>query len=233
MMNKNEASKGRAGQVEKRSWMHGGGGTLSVSMALTHGDQYPKEGDVRDVRKARQGGATPEKGVASGKLLFQRQFGAKTNQSSLAICRHQKCCCYGVPLRRLRRWLRLERCRGDALLLEDCVERLVPVPHTLDAPTIQFAERGEREDEELCSAPSSCSPHSTLPDAGTEPVAGSSHQPWPTTVCRTKGLARPFVSLLTHACVYYEYIAYLQLRTYCLLYMNVENRVHSCISWRG
>lgn len=35
MMNKNEASKGRAGQVEKRSWMHGGGGTLSVSMALT------------------------------------------------------------------------------------------------------------------------------------------------------------------------------------------------------
>lgn len=42
------------------------------------------------MRKARQGGATPEKGVASGKLLFQRRSGAKANHSSLAICKAQE-----------------------------------------------------------------------------------------------------------------------------------------------
>lgn len=31
------------------------------------------------------------------------------------------------------------------------MERLVPVPYTLGTPTIQFAERGEKEDEELRS----------------------------------------------------------------------------------
>ncbi|KAH8120979.1 hypothetical protein LI328DRAFT_138156 [Trichoderma asperelloides] len=48
---------------------------------------------------------------------------------------------------------------------------------------------GERERMKSCALlrGAAHSPHSALPDAGTEPAAGSSHQPWPATVCRIKG----------------------------------------------
>lgn len=67
-------------------------------------------------------------------------------------------------------------------------------------------QSGERKRMRSCALPPlSCSPHSTLPDAGTEPAAGSSHQPWPATLCRIKGLSQEaLLSLLTYyACVYY------------------------------
>lgn len=185
------------------------------------------------MRKARPGGATPEKGVASGKLLFQRRFGAKANHSSLAICKAPKVLlswstattttAMSTTRALQRRRLLAGGLRGAACTSTD----------TLDAPTIQFTERGgererEREDEELRSAPSSCSPHSALPDAGTEPAAGSSHQPRPATLCQIKGL--PGLSSHMLVCIL---LAVPSIRNNYLLHTNVVNRVLSCVLWRG
>lgn len=144
------------------------------------------------MRKARQGGATPEKGVPSGKLLFQRRFGAKATQSSLAICRHQKCCCSGVtatttmtaattrPLQRRR--ILAGGLRGAACTCTVHSGRA-------DNP---ICWAGERERMESCALlrGAAHSPHSALPAAGTEFAAGSSHQPWAATLCWIKGCSQ-------------------------------------------
>lgn len=158
------------------------------------------------MRKARQGGATPEKGVASGKLLFQRRSGAKANHSSLAICKAHEV---------------LLRVYGYGRVCD------------LSENPICRAGRGERQSARgrraalslLRRAAAHRIPNCLLPGRSLLPAPRVGHGP--RLFARSRGAQQ-----VSCSCVY---LLLVQARTYtyCIVRTKVETRVHSCMLYGG